>query len=1054
MSEENSAETNYPAGSRDDTQGDESPSGVSPYATGGGGVTFERMVAVQYLACLLTGDGAVEFGEGRCAVSVAFQQAPDHPVDDLVVCAAHPEESAPSWEIALGIRRSPKLVLSNESTRKLIRQFVQAVISAPADDIERRLGLVVAGPQTHAQQLEILADHAAKQMDASGFFSLMDTPKKFGVRVRGRLDHITTLVELALKDLGVAEPDPGLVRERTWQLLSRLVVLMPRLESPDETDWVVIKNSLVGLSRTGDLAGAAHLCDRLMALASEYSPKSARVDLTLLRRDAYEALDLGIRRNRQGWSALDHLHEIALTQVRDEISTNDRTRHLSLDRSKAMEELVATVSDSAAVLVHGESGVGKSALTLLSLTTTYADDPDSAQTLCINLRHVPKLTLDFEDKLGCPLSSLLRELSAPQRVLIVDAAEAVTENMEDAFRYLVDAAAASGVKVVAVTSRDSKRIVHDILSDRFGADLGDYTVEPLTDAELDGIVAAFPELEILNGNTRSRELLRRLIVVDLLVRGHLTGVPLSDADAMQEVWSGLVRRHEQSDRGHPDAREAVLLRLAAFSLNGGDWLDTINTLDTAAISGLRQDGLLQPSIDDSVMVGPEFAHDEVRRYAVARLLLAERDPTSRILDAGAPRWALGAARLACQALLNEPDTTATPVRGRFAALQASFDELVNSGYGTRWGDVPSEAILTLADPNAILKDAWAELRTDDASGLRRLARLVDQQLRDDNGIINPTTIEPVIKLLLEDNTPWESGEYASNLLREWLSGHAFVRTPVGHPLRILLRERLVETCNAGDRRLVERQKVATADVRSTEDMKRVPQIAESQPELFSEIGYGGRQRRQRPEVPPEYKDDDILELLALLGPDLGEEGETILRRVAQDAPLWLAPAVEESFTGLALSQYRPGLLAHLTEAYYLDDDGVRRHHARRGGLFMPLAAWHRGPFMFLFQTDFRGGVAVLNRLLNHAAIIRARTLAGGHSMSHTLGDLDISPYQADLEITGSCRVYVGDEHVWMWYRGNAVGPYPCISALQALERMCDQMVKAGAPIGHLVFVAT
>ena len=1055
----NSEEISSPERIDSDTSAKESPSGVSSYATGGGGVTFERKVAVQYLAHLLVGDSAVEFGEGRCAVSVAFQQAPDHPVDDLVVCAARPEESAPSWEIALGIRRSPKLVFSNESTRKLIRQFVQAVIGAPADDIERRLGLVVAGPQTHAQQLGILADHAAKQMDAPGFFRLMDAPKKFDVGVRDRLGHIKRLVELALKDLGVAEPDPALVHKRTWQLLSRLVVLMPRFESPDETDWVAIKNSLVSLSRTGDLVGAAQLCDRLVALASEYSPKAARVDLTLLKRDAHGALDLAIRRHKKGWSALDHLHEIALKQVRDEISTNNRTRHLSLDRSKASEELVATVSDSAAVLVHGESGVGKSALSLLSLTATYAADPDGTQTLCINLRHVPKLTLDLEDKLGCPISTLMRELSAPQRVLIIDGADAVSEGMEDTFRYLLGAADDSGIKVVAVTATENAKTIHDILSERFGDGVAEYPVKPLEDAELNKIVRVFPELNRLITNTRSRELLRRLVVVDLLVRGDHTGIPLSDADAMQEVWSGLIRRHEQSDRGTPDARELVLIRLADLSLRGDDRHDGLNGLDATAMAGLRRDGLLQASHDNPFMVGPDFAHDEVRRYAVARLLLAERDPTSRILSAGAPRWALGAARLACQALLNEPDTTATPVRGRFAALQTSFDELVNSGYGTRWGDVPSEALLTLADPNAILKDAWAELGTDDASGLRRLARLVDQRLRDDNGIVNPTTIEPVLKLLLEDNTPWKSGEYASNLLREWLSGHAFVRTPVGHPLRILLRERLVETCNAGDRRLVERQKAATADVRSTEDMKRVPQIAENHPELFSEIGYGGRRRRQRPEVPPEYKDEDILELLALLGPDLGDEGESILRRVAQDAPSWLAPTVEESFTGLALSQYRPGLLAHLTEAYYLDDeadgagfddDGVRRHHARRGGLSIPLAAWHRGPFISLFQTDFRGGVAVLNRLLNHAAINRVRTLAGLHSMSHSLEDLDISPYQADLEITSSRRAYVGDEHVWMWYRGNAVGPYACMSALQALELVCDQMVKAGIPIRILV----
>ena len=60
----NSENTNSTEGGEGDTRVKESSSGVSPYATGGGGVTFERKVAVQYLAHLLVGDGAVEFGEG------------------------------------------------------------------------------------------------------------------------------------------------------------------------------------------------------------------------------------------------------------------------------------------------------------------------------------------------------------------------------------------------------------------------------------------------------------------------------------------------------------------------------------------------------------------------------------------------------------------------------------------------------------------------------------------------------------------------------------------------------------------------------------------------------------------------------------------------------------------------------------------------------------------------------------------------------------------------------------------------------------------------------
>ncbi|MDV7198966.1 hypothetical protein R4172_15555 [Rhodococcus kroppenstedtii] len=47
---------------------------MSPYATGGGGVTFERKVAVNYLAKMLTGSGASELGGGRFIPSVSFQQ--------------------------------------------------------------------------------------------------------------------------------------------------------------------------------------------------------------------------------------------------------------------------------------------------------------------------------------------------------------------------------------------------------------------------------------------------------------------------------------------------------------------------------------------------------------------------------------------------------------------------------------------------------------------------------------------------------------------------------------------------------------------------------------------------------------------------------------------------------------------------------------------------------------------------------------------------------------------------------------------------------------------
>ena len=141
-----------------------------------------------------------------------------------------------------------------------------------------------------------------------------------------------------------------------------------------------------------------------MDLANEYSPKAARVDLKMLRRDAHARLDSTARRHRQGWQALNHLHQSALAALRDDIAASDDDRRVCLDRSDAASKLIGTAAEATAIVVSGESGVGKSALALLSFR---AADPDNVQALCINLRQMPKLTVEFETTLGYPLSTLL-----------------------------------------------------------------------------------------------------------------------------------------------------------------------------------------------------------------------------------------------------------------------------------------------------------------------------------------------------------------------------------------------------------------------------------------------------------------------------------------------------------------------------------------------------------------------------------------------------------------------------------------------------------------------
>ena len=1033
--------------------------GTSPYATGGGGITFERRVATKFLAHLLVGDGTIEIGEGRHVVSVAFQQAPDYLIDDLVVSAAYTDESEPSLVLTLAVRRRPKIVQSDESTRKLIRAFVSDMINMSVNGPEYRWGLVVAGDQSHAKQLSDLAKHATSQMDALGFFDLIRTPGKFHDDIRKRLDHLENLVENSLVDLNVTEVAEGEVQQHTWQLLRSLTVSMPRLETPDETDWGTVANSLVSVSRNSNLTSALSLRDKLFDLASNYSAKAAHVDSPLLLRDTRTLIELASRHNKRGRQVLDLLNRQALEAVRTEIVSTNRSRCVCLDRRAQTIELSKKVTEAHAVAVSGEPGVGKSALVVRGLTTVAEEGPNETRVSCMNLRHIPKLPINLQDKFGVPLSELLSEIGAPQRILVVDGADAVVEDMEDAFRYLLDAARKSDVKIVAVTSVDSNGVVQDILREYFEDRVKEHVVAPLTDTEISEIVRTFPELQKLSANQKSRELLRRLVVVDLLVRSDIQDVPLSDADAMNEIWTGLVCRHGRSDRGKPLKRESVMLDLADLALRNAisdERRRVIKGIDDTALDGLCRDGLLRTSQENPFGIGPEFSHDEVRRYAVARLLLADRKPAEKIREYGTPRWSLSAVRLASQVLLAEPNKVDYPLQGRFARMQMSFDALVEAGHGTRWADIPSEALITLSDPSPVLQDVWPGLKDNHAVGLKRLTRLVDQRLRNDNGIIDTAAIEPIIELLFGDRFPWKSGKYAQTLLREWLRGHVAADTAAGHQTRTQFRSHLLDAYEEADRHFIREQEARDAALaaRTPEEVERDNRIAG-----ISALARGGR--RPRPEIPYEITDNVFLELLALLGPDLGSEGEEILRRVGRDAPSMLAPVVEELFTDRALASYGQGLLAYLTEAYYLDDeadrssldDGIRGHVSqnRRIGV---MSAWYYGPFCWLFVADFRRGVKVLNRMLNHATRIRVRELSRLHRIDQTHENVDFGMYHMTLEINGESREYFGDENVWRWYRGKtSVGPYPCMSALQALELVCDQkLVKDDISIKDLISV--
>ena len=617
--------------------------------------------------------------------------------------------------------------------------------------------------------------------------------------------------------------------------------------------------------------------------------------------------------------------------------------------------------------------------------------------------------------------------------------------------------------MVAITATEGAALVKQIL--RFdGQDPAEHSVAGLTDDELDVTAAQFPTLRRLVDNPRARELLRRPIVVDLLVRGGDPGLPLSESQALHHIWQHLVRNPGRRDHGTPDAREAVMLSLADQALHKGDAAALLQRLDHSAVDGLRHDGVLQPASPSPWERLPSFRHDLLRAYSIARLLLADRDPAGALIAGGAPRWTLPAARLASEIALSAPDEPQHPRAARFAALQAGFDAIAAAGGGERWSDVPTEALLVAPDSAELLSDAWPTLFQDGAQGVARLIRILKGRHRP-RGILDPVVAEPAIAQLLEVGIPASSHKEAAELIREWLQALVLANTPAGYPVRVKLRDAIVAHCADNEQALDEHEAARQAELAA-----RTPeQVAddEARRKQFRAMGSadGSRRRRRRPppqrHSPYQWIGDTQVEHLALLGPDLGENGEAILRRIAEDEPHSLDHAVEPFLAGQSLAAYGTELLITLAGAYYIDepaedddgfgsygglrDEGIRDH--LYSGLPLPLAHLTKGPFLALFRTNYLAGVSLLNRMLDHSALRRVRSSYGYQPLA-----ADHEDEKQVLSISGQPREYVGDGHVWLWYRGTGVGPYPCMSALQALEFVTEELIQAGVPAQALTSI--
>lgn len=982
---------------------------VNPYAGGGGGSTLGHRVATSYLADMLLGSARPETGE-LPVVNVAFQTNPHDPVDDLRVEAARNGDCV---VVHIAVRRSPQFTARHVKTAKLVGTLLNQ-IEAFDDNESAYVAVALTGMTNGHREVQRLASLARHNSSEAEFHAQVHEPKRHA-GYANRYSHITGLVKKARPH--AVDDD---LRDLVWSLLNRLWILHFRVESDDETGWVEIGDRLNPLARKGK-SGADVRNELHSACATQFDQQGTTVDRPLVRRKIHSVLASDTGRSTVAWEQLDLEQTSAMVAVR-----HDLGGVVDLPRTKLLTEVQAELSAAGAtrgaVLITGESGTGKSALSLSAAKTLAASNRDF-QYVALNLRRTRDSVAALSSTLGMPLADLLGELSSPSRVLVVDAADAALEGRGPLLRELAAAAHAAEVGLALVTAETAAKHAAGTLVGIY-LEPRRYEVPGLDNAELRLVRDKVPAIAGALRNLPAKSLYRRLAVVDLLARtGTSVSTSLDDWDCLDLIWDSLIGR--AASGGSAAARTEALLAMCETELKLPEVERSYPRPDPAALDTLRTDLIVAP--EDLRKAEPAFAHDEVRRFATA-VRLVRSDSITRTLKASGPmRWSMSAAKLACEGKLAKSHDPNAELAAQMAQFNALGDEST-----VRWKDVPLEAVLEMPNAYDFLKTMLETTATNSEEVLSTFIRVVSLHQRH-NDMIDVLRGEPVVLLIVEEvQELWRRDDSKFQLVSEWLNSALLEGLPAANTTRIALRERLLNYWRA------HHPPTATGGSDKPNEER-----------VYKAIGGYGSERRRRSILNWRVTQERYIQLLALLGPDINDDVRACLSKVAADSPSQLQPAVDLGWSAWGLGSYDPGLLLQLTEAYYIDDregdggwahrSGVRGHQTRGA---WALTNQTYGPFWVLVEMCRPNEwVPAVNRILDHAATICCLNEYGPTSVD--------SASAFTLTIDGTERTYVGNGNVWGWYRGGTNGPYPCMSALQAVERWVDRMMAAGAAMEKL-----
>jgi energy-coupling factor transporter ATP-binding protein EcfA2 len=312
-----------------------------------------------------------------------------------------------------------------------------------------------------------------------------------------------------------------------------------------------------------------------------------------------------------------------------------------LPRVQIIDDITLQAHDNDIVVIAGEPMVGKSGLLKLLANRLHLEgevfafgvEEFAEATTLVDFLHNNGIMHDFH--------SLLTAVgNATLRCILIDGLErAITDNKRRVINDLLSAVRHYNSTLVAgdVFSEYRWRVVftcrqqemNNILVQLSGTresvqnnTLSVIDVSTLTDEEIDEVKEQIPQLAAIVSSRHLKDIISRPLVLDILTLPGITLPPeslpirLTETWLLDWFWQQVVRRADEArtGRGHPDARERLLMQLALQTINA-DGAPTTHT-DDEALSGVLADRLLHRLDDGSL----RFGHDVLEDWTLVMIL--------------------------------------------------------------------------------------------------------------------------------------------------------------------------------------------------------------------------------------------------------------------------------------------------------------------------------------------------------------------------------------------------------------------------------------------------